>query len=206
MAINNENQNAVTACISSTGSPLAAINHFSFSLHMIQMSILYFIIPPILLLGIPDYLYKQVWKISIMKTVSKLFPPMISLSVFAVLFLMYHIPITLEILSQYPLIRDGYTLLLFALSLSMWWPITAPDRNQRFCKGRKKRFSFLSGLILMPACLLFIFNALMDGMNNPFLTQAISHLCLPASSSFLLPPLFNTKLDQYSGNDYANDP
>src|SRR5699024_6242385 len=36
------------------GSPLSRISHFSFSLHMIQMSILYFIIPPIILLGIPN--------------------------------------------------------------------------------------------------------------------------------------------------------
>src|SRR5699024_9441065 len=49
------------------GSPLTAISHFSFILHMIQMSILYFIIPPIFLLGIPEPLFQQLGKIPIIK-------------------------------------------------------------------------------------------------------------------------------------------
>ncbi|MBY7145067.1 cytochrome c oxidase assembly protein [Virgibacillus sp. NKC19-3] len=50
-----------------SGSPLATISHLSFSLHMIQMSLLYFIIPPLILLGIPDSIFKQVYQLPMIK-------------------------------------------------------------------------------------------------------------------------------------------
>src|SRR5690625_4457397 len=69
------------------GSPLAAISHFSFSLHMIQMSILYFIVPPIFLLGIPEPLLQRLGKTLVFKKASTfIFSPVISLSIFAILF------------------------------------------------------------------------------------------------------------------------
>ncbi|WP_307794877.1 cytochrome c oxidase assembly protein [Alkalihalobacillus sp. BA299] len=181
------------------GSPLTTISHLSFSLHMIQMSILYFIVPPIFLLGIPNNVFQKIWKIPMVKGISKRFlPPRFALIIFAVLFLMYHLPIFLNLFSQNSFVHNAYIVLLLILSFSMWWPIAAPDPKQRFCKGQKKRYAFLNGVFLMPACFLFILGAFMDGMNNPFLTQLTSHLCTPSHSISLdiLPPPFNTKYDQ----------
>lgn len=50
----------------------------------------------------------------------------------------------------------------------------------------------------MPACLLFIFSAIIDGVNNPFLTQLTAHLCIPTESlsAEILPPPFHTRYDQ----------
>ncbi|MFD1039384.1 cytochrome c oxidase assembly protein [Virgibacillus byunsanensis] len=180
------------------GSPLSAISHLSFSLHMMQMSILYFIVPPLILVGIPDLMFKQVFKLPMIKLISKLFiTPKPALFLFALLFLMYHLPDVLNVVSQYSFIQNGFLLLLFMLSFSMWWPIVSPDPKQRFYKDQKKRYAFLSGLILMPACILFIFNALVDGIDNPFLTQITAHLCTPTQTNSLnlLPSPFNTKFD-----------
>ncbi|WP_370221759.1 cytochrome c oxidase assembly protein [Cytobacillus sp.] len=179
------------------GSPLTVISHLSFSLHMIQMSIIYFIVPPLFLLGIPSHLFHR--KISMVNKISKwFFTPKISLIVFAVLFLMYHLPAVLNVFSQNPIVHNGYIYLLLVLSFSMWWPIVSPDLKQRLCEGRKQRYAFLSGVLLMPACLLFVFSAFIDGANNPFLTQITSHLCIPSQSISLtiLPPPFNTNYDQ----------
>ncbi|MGM0974758.1 MAG: cytochrome c oxidase assembly protein [Bacillota bacterium] len=181
------------------GSPLTTISHLSFSLHMIQMSILFFIVPPIFLLGIPLNLFQRIWKIPMANRISKWFlTPKISLIVFAVLFLMYHLPVFLNVFSQNPFVHNGYIYLLLLLSFSMWWPIVSPDLKQRFCEVRKKRYAFLSGVLLMPACLLFVFSALIEGVNNPFLSQITSHLCTPSQSISLniLPAPFNTKYDQ----------
>ena len=181
------------------GSPLATISHLSFSFHMIQMSILFFIIPPLILLGIPVPMFERIWGISIIQKLSKLsLPPMIALTTFSLLFLMYHLPIVLKFLSQILVIHNGYILLLFILSFSMWWPIAAPDPKQRFSGKRKKRYAFLSGLIIMPACILFIITALMNEMNNPFLSQMSLSLCLPPDipSLYFLPTIFNSRIDQ----------
>jgi len=181
------------------GSPLKTISHLSFSLHMIQMSILYFVVPPILLMGIPEDLFQRIWKISMVKELSKLLiPPRIALIIFSILFLFYHLPVFLNVFSQNSVIHTVSIILLLMLSFGMWWPMVSPDPMQRVSISQKKRYAILSGALLMPACLLFIFNAVTDGINNPFLTQITAHLCLPSSStSFeILPPPFNTKLDQ----------
>lgn len=181
------------------GSPLSAFSHLSFSLHMIQMSILFFIVPPIMLLGIPYSMFKKaITIIPMVKRISRLFlPPKYALFLFAFLFLMYHLPGIMKVLSQNSLIQNGFLFLLFILSFSMWWPIVSPDPKQRFSKKKKKRYAFLNGVILMPACILFIFNALIVGMDNPFLTQMTAYLCLPPQNEplNLLPSPFNTKFD-----------
>src|SRR5699024_5259569 len=125
------------------GSPLAAISHFSFSLHMIQMSILYFIIPPIFLLGIPDPLFQQLRKIPIIKKVRTfIFSPVISLFIFAVLFLLYHLPYVLKILSQYPVGHTIYEISLFILAFHMWWPVAVPGIKHRFTSSKLNRYVF----------------------------------------------------------------
>ncbi|MFZ7943864.1 cytochrome c oxidase assembly protein [Neobacillus sp. 19] len=167
------------------GSPLSTLSHLSFSFHMIQMSILYFMIPPLLLIGVPESF------LEIMKGINKLFlPPLAALYTFSVLFLMYHLPVMLSFLSKHSLVHNGYLVVLFSLSFSMWRPIVM-DQN--------KRFAVLSGLLLMPACILFIITGLIGGLNNPFLAQMTSNLCispLALSSLHILPPPFNTGLDQ----------
>ena len=180
------------------GSPLSSITQLSFSLHMIQMSILYFIIPPIILLGIPDRMFCPLLHTPFMKRISKFFfSPKTLLYIFAVLFLIYHLPFVLNILSQGEFLQNGYLLLLFMLAFGMWWPIASPNPNGRLSRTQMKRYAFLSGLILMPACMLFILTAFIDGGDNPFLSQITAHLCIPQSSSFsVLPPPFNTKIDQ----------
>ncbi|WP_449354855.1 cytochrome c oxidase assembly protein [Virgibacillus natechei] len=182
-----------------TGSPLSTISHLSFSLHMIQMSLLYFIVPPFILLGIPEPIFKQIYKLPMIKKGSKrLLRPKTALYIFATLFLMYHLPFALDILSQNAFIQNGYLFLLFLLSFSIWWPITSPDLKQRLHGKQMKRYVFRSGLLLMPACVFFMLTALTDGMNNPFLTQITSQLCIPSGNGSLqlLPPPFNTEYDQ----------
>lgn len=53
-----------------TGSPLAAASHLAFSLHMLQMSLFYFIIPPLLLQGIPGWLYRRIRELFALPTFS----------------------------------------------------------------------------------------------------------------------------------------
>ncbi|MGM8213085.1 cytochrome c oxidase assembly protein [Virgibacillus sp. W0430] len=174
------------------GSPLLAISYLSISLHMLHMSILFFVIPPLFLLGIPSIIYRQrfINKISIL-----FIRPMIALTAFSVLFFLYHIPINISYLSSQPILQKVYLFLLFVLALRMWWPIINNQSNEQKTYDSYVRKSML---FITPACLLLIIGALLDGANNPFLTQLTTHLCLPADSSLLhvLPVPFNTKIDQ----------
>ncbi|MBV7505772.1 cytochrome c oxidase assembly protein [Bacillus sp. sid0103] len=185
------------------GSPFETISHLSFSLHMLQMSILYFIISPLFVLGIPYPLIETIRKQSLSKQVNKfVLPSKVALFAFGALFLIYHFPIVLTFLSQTAFVHNGYLFVLLVLSFRMWQPITVPDPKNDHTQEQKKRYLFLSGLVIMPACLLFIVTALIGGMNNPLLSQLTANLCISPSqlsqlsSLDLLPSPFNTRLDQ----------
>jgi cytochrome c oxidase assembly factor CtaG len=184
----------------SFGSPFAAISHLSFSMHMLQLSILYFIIPPLFLLGIPDALIQQYKKLTISKKVSRfVLPPMAALYTFGALFLIYHIPVVLTFLSQSSLIHNGYLFVLLVLSVRMWRPIAIPNEQKYSSNEQNKRYLFMSGLVLMPVCLLFIITALIGSIKNPLLTQITANLCISPSqfsSLDILPSPFNSNLDQ----------
>ena len=185
------------------GSPFETISHLSFSLHMLQMSILYFIIPPLFVLGIPDTLMQIIRNHSRSKRVSKfVFPPKAALYAFGAMFLMYHVPVVLTALSQNAAVHNGYLFVLLVLSFRMWQPITIHDPKKGHSLEQHNRYLFLSGLVIMPACLLFIITALTGGMNNPLLSQLTATLCISPSqlshlsSLDILPSSFNTRLDQ----------
>lgn len=163
------------------GSPLSAFSHLSFSLHMVHMSFLYFIVPPLILAGIPKSLFDLRKKIPLFNGIQKvLLTPKQALFLFSLLFLLYHLPVILNFLTQNAFFQHGYLFLLFILSFSLWWPIISPDPKQRLYNEKKKKYLLLSGLILMPACMLFILNAFIEGSQNPFLNQITAQLCLPS--------------------------
>ncbi|MFC3040795.1 cytochrome c oxidase assembly protein [Virgibacillus xinjiangensis] len=179
-----------------TGSPLASLSHLSFSLHMIQMSLLFFIVPPLLLAGIPVHFFKKIKSMPLLKKFT--FPSKLALLLFALFFLLYHLPPVLSAITQHTALQHGYTLLLLLLACSMWWPIISPDPSQRLSKEPLRRYLWMSVSVLMPACLLFILLAIIDGTSNPYLSQMTAALCLPeqAGTLSLLPPPFNTRWDQ----------
>lgn len=181
-----------------TGSPLLAISYLSFSFHMIQMSFLFFIIPPLVLLGIPASFYEKAIALPFITKIKKLFlAPKVALIAFATLFLLYHFPFFLTILSEHPTMQNAYLAVLFLLSFRMFWPIASPNPKKRIFTEKRKKYVWESSIYIMPACLMFIISGLFDGMNNPFLGEVAAHLCLPAGSDIqLLPPPFNTKYDQ----------
>lgn len=182
----------------SIGSPLLAISYLSFSFHMIQMSILYFIVPPLILLGIPSPIHNRITTIRPVLIVNRIYKPKLSLILFATLFLMYHLPIFLTFITKYSILQNSFLTVLFLLAFHMWIPIATPHAKQKLSKLKKNKYVFHSGLLITPACLLFIVTALFNNHENPLFAEMLIHLCLPpeTSSIQLLPPPFNTKYDQ----------
>ena len=178
------------------GSPLFTISHLSISLHMFQQSILYFIVPPLVLKGMPRFTIHQNVTIPKIKWFNQIiFHPYFSVSVFAFLMLIYHIPIVLSFSSQHSLFHHASIAILFLFAMGMWRPI-AKQHQKKHCI---KRYAHWNGILLLPACILMMLYACLDGINNPFLSKFTAHLCLPPqSNSFdILPSPFNTKFDQF---------
>lgn len=172
------------------GSPLQSLSYLSFSFHMIQMSIIYFIIPPLILLGtfnLPFYdrFLQRRKKFSI--------KPIHALIMFAILLLLYHVPFVLTFISGNEPLKRLYLISLFILAFIMWSPIA----QKSVSKEKLRTYSKLSSYLIMPACLILIVSALLQTMDHPFLSEIALHLCLPANSLSILPPPFNTKYDQF---------
>lgn len=174
------------------GSPLYVFSHVSFSTHMVQMSIFYFIVPPLLLLGIPGKLIKKIkWRNPYITSFS-------ALVIFSILFFFYHLPPIHQLLYKSQTIHMGFMFFLFSLSLLMWKPITDSGSGS---ERKRKRYSWWSGILLMPACLLFIVNGFTNEVNaSPLVNQLILELCIPAGQAHsLLPFQINTRIDQILG-------
>ncbi|HEY4600285.1 MAG TPA: cytochrome c oxidase assembly protein [Cerasibacillus sp.] len=180
------------------GSPLLVISYLSFSFHMIHMSVLFFVVPPLLLLGVPYQLYIAFRRIPLIEKIAEIITPNRALIAFSFLFLLYHIPMFLTFLSTYAHGQRLFMLVLFFLSFRMWWPIASPNRKRRLDRQKMKQYAMKSGIFIMPACLFFIASGWLGSVPNPFFSQLTTHLCIPPNGYIppLLPPPFNTKYDQ----------
>ncbi|MGE8206377.1 cytochrome c oxidase assembly protein [Heyndrickxia sp. NPDC080065] len=168
------------------GSPIAEISHISFTTHMFQISMLYFIIPPLLLFGIP----KDLFRFLFMKKIK--LDPIIIMIIFAFFLYIYHTPAFLEFVTTQKSYHTLFTWFLFILSIFMWIPLISSKINQNVCF--EKSLMKLNVWFITPACLLFLFLPFQSV--NPMLLQMLNLCFPPTETTKLIQPLINIQLDQ----------
>ncbi|MBO2532247.1 MAG: hypothetical protein CW342_05055 [Thermoactinomycetaceae bacterium] len=141
------------------GSPLDLLAHELFTFHMLQMSLLYLVIPPFFLNGIPDWMFRAFFRIPGVKPVVSLFTrPIVALFVFNGLLSLYHFPMVFNTALANEWLHDGIHLLLGITALFFWWPITVPlVEMDRLSDLKKLLYIIAGGGLLLPACALIIF-------------------------------------------------
>jgi putative membrane protein len=142
------------------GSPIAFYGHVQlFSAHMLQQSLMYLILPPLVYLAIPDWLLRPLLQKKAMKRwVYPLTQPLISVLFFNVMFSFYHIPSIMNYLHQTTLLHNGSHMLLIAAAFHMWFPVFCPVPEwNRLSELQKMTYIFANGVLLTPACALIIF-------------------------------------------------
>ena len=168
------------------GGPLDLMGHLMFYAHMIQMSVLIFIIPPLLIISIPEWVWRTLWLNTIFKNVfSFLSKPFLSLVLFTATLSLYHIPVVFDTVKTNFLLHESYTALLILFSLIMWWPIVNKVEVYGSLTGLKKvAYIFGSSALILPACALIIFNGnpMYATYSNPELWAKSLALCVPAST------------------------
>ncbi len=142
------------------GSPMDLLAHELFSFHMLQMSLLYLVLPPFFLQGIPDWMFRSLFHIPGVKPVVSLFTrPVVALFVFNGLLSIYHVPLIFDQIMANEWLHAGAHLLLGITALFFWWPITTPVEELDRLKGWKRLvYIFAGGALLTPACALIIFS------------------------------------------------
>jgi putative membrane protein len=169
------------------GSPIDVLAHLLFSVHMVQMSLLFMVAPPFILKGLPASMVRPVLE---QRFIKKVFPflsnPLITLIFFNGLFSIYHIPIVFDtVMTNYTLHPIFHGTLLIA-AFFMWWPIACPvPEYDKLSELKKLGYIFADGVLLTPACALIIFSkATMYGTyTDPQTFATALGYCLPAGIS-----------------------
>ncbi|WP_221563366.1 cytochrome c oxidase assembly protein [Alkalihalobacillus sp. TS-13] len=162
------------------GSPLDELSGVSMSTHMLKMSMLYFMVPPLLLLGLPLRFY-QLQKVEWVER--KILNNHYSLLVFAILFTMYHFPGIAGLVHVNPVYTFIYSAVMMITAFGMWGRMTSPTMKKWLCIGECHHYLKLNKWLLMPACIsLLIFSHGISRFADSYSLQSLSELCYPTGS------------------------
>ncbi|HYK75197.1 MAG TPA: cytochrome c oxidase assembly factor CtaG [Pseudoneobacillus sp.] len=182
------------------GGPLDLMGHLMFYAHMIQMGVLYLVIPPIFIVAIPNWVWRRILNFRLIKPVFSFFTkPLIALILFNGLFSFYHIPLIFDVIKTNMWSHAGYTVFLFIFAIFMWWPLMNRLPEYQSISGLMKvGYIFANGILLTPACGLIIFadNPMYATYSDPSAWMEALKLCVPvttlASLNLSGPEVFNS--------------
>jgi putative membrane protein len=182
------------------GSPLDLMGHLMFYAHMIQMAVLYLVIPPLFIIGIPGWVWRKVLALPVIKPTFSFFTnALVALILFNGLFSFYHIPLIFDQIKMSMWLHTSYTVLLFIFAIFMWWPLMNRLSEYETLSGLKKiGYIFADGILLTPACALIIFadTPMYATYSDPTAWMEALKLCVPVSTLANLnlsgPEVFNS--------------
>ncbi|MFD2370510.1 cytochrome c oxidase assembly protein [Brevibacillus sp. GCM10020057] len=143
------------------GSPVNYFgHHYLFSFHMLQQAILYFAIPPLVLLALPEWLLEKIFQPKWLKFLLRIMTqPVVASLLFNALFSFYHVPFIFDAVALHHGWMTAYHVVLLLTAFSMWWPIVSPlsDSKKQLAGLKKLAYIFANGVLITPACALIIF-------------------------------------------------
>jgi len=131
---------------------------YLFSVHTLQLSLLFFLVVPFLLLSLPkNFLRQSLWHHQAKFILKILAHPWISLITFNGLISIYYIPTVFNVVHNNILLSGLAQLILFINAFFMWWVIINPIPE---IKGlnylMRALYIFLASTILMPTGFFYI--------------------------------------------------
>jgi len=166
------------------GAPVDLLSHIMMSAHMVQMSILYFVVPIFIIRGLPVWMLEKFIELPIVKPIFRFATrPLIALAIFNSFFTVYHLPVIFDFSKETQFVHAFIVVFLFIAALFMWWPIVTPLKEHNKMQPLLKMGYLLASIFMVSiACALLIFssNALyMSYTSEGAWMQAMS-LCVPA--------------------------
>jgi putative membrane protein len=173
------------------GGPLNLLGHLIFTFHMTNMAVAYILVPPMLIYGIPDWLWRRMFQAKLWSTpvLRLLTNPGVSLAMFTLMFSFYHMPDNHDwIMTHFAVHRLYYIVLLFS-SIMLWWHVYCPVPEwRRMSHLLTLGYIFMSGLLLTPACAMIIFanEPLFAVYNDPQVWVKAMGYCVSGNAADLL--------------------
>jgi len=141
------------------GGPVDLLGHFTFSAHMVAMFMAYYLAPPLMLLGCPEWLVRPLFSRPVLRRVfGVLTAPLVTAVLFNAAFSLYHFPAIHDYVMTHYTLHWWYWTGMLAAAFLMWWPILGPMRDgMRLSHLRKIAYLLLNSVLITPACALIIF-------------------------------------------------
>lgn len=140
------------------GGPVSLLGHMMFSFHMLTMALSYLVAPPLIMLGIPTWLWRALLKVNPFRKLRFLAKPVVAAVLFNGLFSLYHIPAIHDYVMLHFNVHRLYYIILFITSMLMWWTLINPlPEHSKGSSLGKMGYIFLNMVLLTPACGLIIF-------------------------------------------------
>lgn len=100
---------------------------YLFSVHMIQHMLLIYVAPPLLLLGIPDWLLRPIIRLpGVFPVARAITKPLPALIAFNVVFTLFHIPLYYNTIVTNEPLHIAAHLVFIVLAVITWWPVLSP--------------------------------------------------------------------------------
>ncbi len=140
--------------------PVLELGNSLFFVFMMQQTIIYFMVPPLIFLGLTDSILKPVYNHRILSVFLKfLTKPVVSLVLFNLLFSVFYFPFVFDTIMTNPLYRILTTIILLILSFIMWWPLLSPAKNNSTLKPLIKIVYIIGmGTMMTPLAAYIIFS------------------------------------------------
>jgi len=165
------------------GAPLDLLSHIMMTAHMIQMAILYFVVPILVIRGIPEWIWRKFIKFPIIKQLYKVFAhPLVAFAIFNFFFALYHIPFIFDFTKEHQMVHIVVTFFLFVAAVIMWWPLVTPlEEHDRLQALLKMAYLLGSVFIIAIPCALIIFASepLFDAYSSQGAWMQAMSLCVP---------------------------
>lgn len=181
------------------GGPLSLMGHLTFTYHMVNMAISYLIVPPMVLLALPAFVWRRMFGAPFWKKLSFLMHPISTLVLFNMLFSLYHVPLIHDYVMTNFTVHRLYYAALFLTSFMMWWQVACPVPEwSKLTDLKRMAYVFANGVLLTPACALIIFSPgdLYATYNDPEVWVKAMGYCISGDTSYLL--------TQYGGPEFFN--
>lgn len=117
---------ALLAFVVSEGSPIHAISEqYLFGIHMLQHLLLTMIMPPLMLLGLPDWAYRPLTRKGILPVARVLTHPIVALALFNATYTLWHLPDLYQAALYSHRVHYLEHITMVSTAFLMWWPITS---------------------------------------------------------------------------------
>lgn len=142
------------------GGPLSLLSHLMFTFHMVSMAVSYYLVPTLLLYGIPPWLWKWAFDRKFWRLFRPLMNPLFTLFLFNLLFSFYHMPNVHDWIMVHVTIHGVFYFVLLVAAMMNWWHVSNPVKEwSRMKPLTRLGYIFSNGILLTPACVLIIFAA-----------------------------------------------